>query len=134
MIKQLVKFIPYKSCNFLTNKDLIQNWVHAFNQADYQTLESLYAENAMNHQMPNAPVVGKQAIGEMFKAEFKAAPQMHCIPIQMITEGHWVVLEWKDPKGFQGCGFFEIRGGLIETQRGYWDKLSFLELYKEENT
>lgn len=117
----------------MTNIEIISTWVTAFNKADVIRLENLYAENAINHQMPNAPVIGKKAIGEMFKAEFKAAPQMHCIPIQMISEGHWVVLEWKDPKGFQGCGFFEIREGLIQTQRGYWDKLSFLELYKEEN-
>jgi len=92
-------------------------------------LESLYAVNAVNHQMPNQPVKGRAAIGEMFRNEFAAAPQMHCIPVQIIEEGNWAVLEWKDPKDFHGCGFFEIKDGLIQTQRGYWDRLSFMKLY-----
>lgn len=25
-----------------------------------------------------------------------------------------------------GCGFFQVRGGKIVLQRGYWDKLTFL--------
>jgi len=74
-------------------------------------------------------VVGRKAIGEMFRKEFDAAPFMHCIPVQIITEGNWAVLEWKDPKGFSGCGFFEVINGYIQTQRGYWDKLSFNKLY-----
>lgn len=109
-------------------KTIIQKWVIAFNNADADTLESLYAENAVNHQMPNEPVAGKKLIGQMFRDEFKLAPEMHCIPIQIIEEGNWAVLEWKDPKGLQGCGFFEIENGLIKTQRGYWDKLSFYKL------
>ena len=101
----------------------------AFNKGDTKTLESLYAENAVNHQMPNAPVTGRKSIGQMFQTELTAAPGMHCIPIQIIEKGNWAVLEWKDPKGFHGCGFFEVKNGLIQTQRGYWDKLSFKKLY-----
>jgi limonene-1,2-epoxide hydrolase len=116
----------------LSSKQLIEKWVSAFNNADTATLECLYAEDAINHQLPNQPVTGRKAIGQMFRDEFANAHDMHCIPIQIIEEGHWAVLEWKDPKGFQGCGFFEIKDGLIHTQRGYWDKLSFQKLYKIE--
>ena len=112
-----------------TPRQIIEKWVEAFNSANIDLLESLYAANAINHQMPNEPVIGKIAIGEMFRSEFSVAPEMHCIPIQIIEEGDWAVLEWKDPKGFRGCGFFEIRNGLIHTQRGYWDRLTFNKLY-----
>jgi limonene-1,2-epoxide hydrolase len=113
----------------LTPAQVIGKWVIAFNKSDIKTLESLYAENAINHQMPNAAVTGRAAIGQMFRDERAAAPGMHCIPIQIIEQGNWAVLEWTDPKGFQGCGFFEVKDGLIQTQRGYWDKLSFKKLY-----
>jgi len=33
----------------------------------------------------------------------------------------------KDPKGLRGCGFFWIENDQIVYQRGYWDKLSFME-------
>lgn len=39
------------------------------------------------------------------------------------------ILEWKDPLGLRGCGFFRIEQGRIAFQRGYWDKLSFLRLH-----
>lgn len=110
-------------------KKVIEQWLHAFNTADTATLESLYAVDAVNHQMPASPINGRQAIGTMFREEFAAAPEMHCIPVQIIEEGNWAVLEWTDPKGFNGCGFFEIKDGLIKTQRGYWDRLTFNKLY-----
>lgn len=113
----------------MTPKQVVEKWVTAFNNADLATLENLYAENAINHQMPNEPVTGRKAIGRMFANEFAAAPGMHCIPVQIIEEAGWAVLEWKDPKGFCGCGFFMVENNLIQVQRGYWDKLSFLKLY-----
>jgi limonene-1,2-epoxide hydrolase len=113
----------------VTPRQLIEMWVNAFNIADTITLESLYAPDAINHQMPNEPIRGQQAIGQMFRNEFAAASEMHCIPVQIIEEGNWAVLEWTDPKGFTGCGFFEVKNGLIHTQRGYWDRLTFNKLY-----
>ncbi len=101
----------------------------AFNQADTATLENLYADSAVNPQMPNQPIKGKQAIRQMFRDEFSAVPDMHCIPVQIIEEGNWAVLEWRDPKGFAGCGFFQVINGQIITQRGYWDRLTFNKLH-----
>ncbi|RYE27716.1 MAG: nuclear transport factor 2 family protein [Sphingobacteriales bacterium] len=113
----------------MSPKQTVLNWVAAFNNADVDTLENLYAENAVNHQMPNSPVEGRAAIAAMFRNEFSMAPEMHCIPLQIIEEGEWAVLEWRDPKNFAGCGFFHVKDGLIVMQRGYWDKISFKELY-----
>ena len=112
-----------------TPRQIVEKWVAAFNAADSDLLESMYAEDAINHQMPNEQVAGRDNIGAMFRWEFSIAPSMHCIPVQIIGEGNWAVLEWKDPKGFRGCGFFEIKNGLIQTQRGYWDRLMFEKLY-----
>lgn len=112
----------------LSPRSIIELWVASFNKRALSDLEALYAEDAINHQMPNTAVHGKAAIREMFEKEFAEAPDMHCIPIQIIEEGDWAVLEWKDPNGLQGCGFFKVRNNLIHIQRGYWDKLSFQKL------
>lgn len=113
----------------MSSKELVTQWVAAFNAADVLALKALYAPDAVNHQMPNEKIEGREAIAVMFQQEFAQA-NMVCIPIQLIAEGNWVVLEWRDPNGLQGCGFFHIENGLIHTQRGYWDKLSFLKLNK----
>jgi hypothetical protein len=113
----------------LSPTDVVQQWLQHFNAGDAGGLERLYADDAVNHQMPNDAVAGRSAIGEMFRREFAAAPEMNCIPVQIIAQGEWAVLEWRDPKGFRGCGFFHVVAGLIQVQRGYWDRLSFNRLY-----
>ncbi len=110
------------------NKELILSWVDYFNKADVSSLSSLYHEDAVNHQMPNQPVVGRDNIAAMFEKEFASA-DMTCLIKQVLADGDWVVLEWTDPLGFCGCGFFQIKDGKIIKQRGYWDKLSFLKIH-----
>ena len=112
----------------MTPKQVLQQWIEAFNNADAETISSLYSNDAVNHQVANEPVVGKEAIRAMFKKEFAAA-EMVCIPENIFEDGDWAILEWKDPKGLRGCGFFKIKNDKIVFQRGYWDKLSFYRLH-----
>jgi ketosteroid isomerase-like protein len=108
-------------------RELVRSWVDAFNRGDAEALADLYSENATNHQVAEAPVVGRGAIREMF-AEGFAKATMVCIVEQVFQEGEWAILEWRDPLGLRGCGFFRVVDGKIVFQRGYWDKLTFLRL------
>ena len=110
-------------------KDLVAEWVLAFNSGDAERIGALYADDAINHQVANAPVEGRQSITEMFAAEFAAA-DMTCLVENLFEDGEWAILEWKDPNGLRGCGFFHVADGKIQFQRGYWDKLSFLRKHK----
>ena len=107
-------------------RELVQVWVEAFNRAQVDTLASLYHEDAINHQVAESPVKGRSAIREMFRNGFAAA-EMTCIVENLFQDGEWAMLEWRDPKGLRGCGFFHIQHDKIAFQRGYWDKLSFLK-------
>ncbi len=107
-------------------KEVLEKFVELFNQGDAEKLAELYADDAVNHQVANEPITGKTAIREMFRKEFAAA-EMVCIVENMFEDGEWAIMEWKDPLGLRGCGFFHIVGGKIVFQRGYWDKLSFLK-------
>lgn len=109
-------------------KTIIERWVEAFNQGDAEKIADFYSEEAINHQVANEPVVGKAAIKAMFMSEFAAA-DMECIVENIFQDGDWAILEWKDPIGLRGCGFFKFEGNLIVFQRGYWDKLSFLKAH-----
>jgi hypothetical protein len=109
-------------------RNLVETWVEAFNRADAGALAAMYAEDAINHQVANEPVFGREAIRTMF-AEGFAQAEMVCIPENIFEDGDWAILEWRDPKGLRGCGFFQVIKGQIAFQRGYWDKLSFLRLH-----
>jgi limonene-1,2-epoxide hydrolase len=112
----------------MTPRQVLEKWLDAFNRGDTETISSLYADNATNHQVANEPIIGKEAIRQMFATEFANA-EMVCIPENIFEDDEWAILEWKDPKGLRGCGFFNIKDNKIIFQRGYWDKLSFHKLH-----
>ena len=109
-------------------RELVKQWVEAFNEGDAHKIAGFYAKDAVNHQVTNDPVCGRQAIYEMFAAEF-AATKMVCIVENLFQDGQWAILEWRDPLGLRGCGFFHVKNDRILLQRGYWDKLSFLQAH-----
>jgi hypothetical protein len=54
---------------------------------------------------------------------------MVCITEHIFEDGPWAILEWSDPLGLRGCGFFRVEDNKIVFQRGYWDRLSFLRAH-----
>jgi len=109
-------------------RELIKAWVEAFNQHDAERMAAFYSKDATNYQVPELPITGRDAIRAMFKDAFGPA-EMVCIPENIFEDGEWGILEWRDPLGLRGCGFFHIVNGEIVFQRGYWDKLTFLKLH-----
>ena len=105
-------------------RQIVGLWVERFNRADIDGLAALYAEDAINHQVVTEPLVGRDAIRELFRVEFARAT-MTCLVENLFEDGEWAILEWLDPNGLRGCGFFQIRDGRIVFQRGYFDQLSF---------
>jgi len=109
----------------MSARKLVLEWVERFNRADIEGLVELYAEDAVNHQVVTEPLRGRAAIRRMFETEFGRAA-MTCIVENLFEDGEWAILEWKDPKGLRGCGFFHVIDDQIVFQRGYFNELSFL--------
>ena len=103
-------------------KEIIQHWVKIFNSGNAQALATLYHDGAINHQVNQEPTVGKIAIQKKFENEYKES--------EKVCNVDWGILEWREPLGLRGCGFFHILNDKIKLQRGYWDLLSFLRQHK----
>jgi len=56
----------------------------------------------------NPPVVGKDAIHRRFADEFATAEMVYIVE-NIFEDGEWAIMEWKDPLGLRGCGFFHIQ-------------------------
>ncbi len=111
----------------MTPQELVRVWIERFNAADAQGLADLYSSDAVNDQVVfSAPVSGRDAIKKMFELEFSRAT-MVCIEERIYECGNTAILQWRDPIGLRGCGFFEIEGDRIIRQRGYFDQLSFFK-------
>jgi limonene-1,2-epoxide hydrolase len=111
----------------MTPREVVEEWVRRFNSGDADALAELYSADAVNHQVVQEPVTGKGAIRDMFAREFAAA-KMTCSPEVIHEAANVAILEWIDPLGLRGCGFFTVTDERIVFQRGYWDKLSFLRM------
>ncbi len=108
----------------MSPRELVRKWVQLFNQGNIDELVRLYAPGAINHQVVTEPVRGREAIRHMFQVEFGRAT-MSCLVENLFEDGDWAILEWRDPKGLRGCGFFQVQDDQIVFQRGYFDQLSF---------
>jgi len=123
-------------------RDVVLVWVDAFNRRSAVAAASFYHEDAVNLQVAEGkPTVGRQAIQEGFAHFFQAFPDSYTRPVNLFEDGEWAILEWEgggtwlnefagqSPNGrsfqIQGCGFFQVVGGKIKFQRGYWDKVSW---------
>lgn len=112
----------------MTPIEIVKKWVELFNEGNAEHISKLYYSDAINHQVTQEPVEGRENIKAMFAKEFGSA-KMTCIPEKVHDAGDTAILEWSDPNGLRGCGFFAVVDSKISFQRGYWDKLSFLKLH-----
>jgi len=112
----------------MSPKELVVEWVVRFNAGDAEGLSALCHKDAVNHQVTQDPVSGRRNIRAMFEREFASA-DMECKIEALHDAGNVIALEWSDPNGLRGCGFFTVQDGEIVFQRGYWDRLSFMKLH-----
>ena len=66
-------------------RQLVQAWVEAFNRADVDALTSFYTDDAVNHQVAESPVQGRENIRQMLASAF-ALTKMHCIVENIFEE------------------------------------------------
>jgi steroid delta-isomerase-like uncharacterized protein len=113
----------------------IRLWVQAFNDRDADAASRLYHADAVNLQLAlGNPLVGRKAIRADLAAFFRDHPDNVTRVENLLEDGEWAALEWSGSATFagngkrfrlRGCGFFRVQDGLIVTQRGYWDKLTW---------
>jgi len=51
-------------------KEILQHWIDLFNQENSDEIANLYHNDAINHQVANERVEGKENIRKMFASEF----------------------------------------------------------------
>ncbi len=57
----------------MKRRELVEAWVEAFNKRDIAALTDFYSDTATNFQVPELPVIGREAIGAMFRDAFAVA-------------------------------------------------------------
>ena len=120
---------------------VLLQWIEAFAARDPDRLASLYHVDAVNWQVADDPVVGRENIRNMVTRFFIAFPDSYTNVENVMADGDWAAWEWVGGGTFlrdlgpleatgkrfeiRGCGFFLTVDGKIKLQRGYWDKVSW---------
>lgn len=125
-----------------TPRQVVELWLAAFNACDAEAAAALYAIDAVNTQFAaGPPVVGREQMRAGLREFFIAFPDITTTPVGLYSDGDWSIVEWigtgtwkgkflnKVPTGraytLRGCGFFRVHHGLIQEQRGYWDRATW---------
>ena len=128
----------------MDSKQLLQEWIDAFQACDVDAVVACYAEDAVNLQIAaGVPAVGIEKIRQDTAEFFQGFPDAWSRVENLMCDGDWAAWEWvgggtftgefygNQPTGktfeIRGCGFFNFRDGKIIYQRGYWDKLSWFK-------
>lgn len=122
--------------------EVVDLWLVAFNARDAESAAWLYAVDAVNTQFAAGPaVVGRERMLAEFREFFIAFPDITTTPVGRYSDSDWSIVEWigtgtwkgaflgRAPTGrsytLRGCGFFRVKDGLIQEQRGYWDRATW---------
>ena len=75
-------------------KEVVEAWSIAFNRQDADALAALYAERAVNWQVNEQPLEGREAVRESFRHLFRGFPDIGHAIVNLLEEGEWAALEW----------------------------------------
>jgi steroid delta-isomerase-like uncharacterized protein len=114
------------------SKELLQNWIDAFQRCDVEAVAACYADDAVNFQIAaGEPAVGKEQIRKDTAEFFRGFPDAWSRVENIISDNDWAAWEWIGGGTFgksfesRGCGFFQFKNEKIILQRGYWDKFAW---------
>ena len=86
-------------------KEVLEKWIDCFNKADAYHIAELYATNAVNHQVANDPIIGKESIYKMFVNEFATA-KMVCMVENIFEMANGLSWNGKTLLDFVDADFF----------------------------
>jgi limonene-1,2-epoxide hydrolase len=112
--------------------DVVRRFCAAWSERDIDTLMSFFTDDAVYHNMPIAPVTGKDAIRATIEGFAGGAEHIEFRVLAAAADGPLVFTERVDVFGLPGvtvelpvAGVFELQDGRIAAWRDYFDLNQF---------
>jgi limonene-1,2-epoxide hydrolase len=110
------------------NAQIIRDFIAAWPRLDADELAGYFTDDGVYHNMPAAPVAGREAVKTMIGGFIRHWSSTDWEIVTLIAQGDVVVAERVDRTIAGGktvelpcCGVFEIAGGKIKVWRDYFD-------------
>jgi limonene-1,2-epoxide hydrolase len=109
-------------------EEVVNRFLAAWQSDDVEKVLAFFADDAVWHNMPMDPVVGIEAIREVY-VQFAGAMDGLRVDVHLqLSDGTFVMHERTDHVSMDGkaislpiCGVFEIQDGRIKSWRDYFD-------------
>jgi limonene-1,2-epoxide hydrolase len=113
--------------------EVVARFIDAWPGGDPAHLASFFTDDAVYHNIPLAPVKGKDAIKGTLETFVPQSPAVEFVMLNIASSGPVVFTERVDKMTFGGkrvelpvAGVFEISGGKITAWRDYFDLQQFM--------
>ena len=113
---------------------VVERMLAAWHALDADAVLSCFAENAVMHNMMDAPLRGKAAIRGLLDMFFAKAEKVDMEVLTRAVSGGTVLLERRDSFVWNGksgvlpaVGVFEVHDGLIHAWREYFDRATYMK-------
>ncbi len=108
--------------------DLVQRFCEAFKRKDPDEILEFFADDALYHNMPLAPVRGKAAIRNVLEMFLRPSQAVEFVILNIAASGDVVLTERVDRFAMGSrnvelavAGVFDVKGGKIAAWRDYFD-------------
>jgi limonene-1,2-epoxide hydrolase len=113
-------------------EELIDRFMSTWDRGYVDEMLDYFTEDAVYHNIPMAPAVGKPAIRELLSQFLGAMEGLRAEVHRQVADGNIVMHERTDhfslgPRqmSLQICGVFEVANGRINAWRDYFDMTPF---------
>lgn len=114
-----------------SNEQIIRDFISAWSRLDVETLLGYFADDAIYHNMPIAPVSGAQ-LRPFITAFLKGWTETNWEVLTLVSSGNIVIAERIDRTKLGDksvdlpcCGVFEMQDGKIKIWRDYFDMMAY---------
>ena len=116
------------------NPAIIRRFIEAWSRRDPEELAGFFAEDGVYHNMPAAPVQGRQNIARFIAVFIKSWTATQWDVLNLMSAGGVVMAERLDRTtigernvSLPCCGVFEMADGKIKVWRDYFDMQTYLK-------
>jgi limonene-1,2-epoxide hydrolase len=113
--------------------DVVRRFCEAWSELDVDALMTFFTDDAVYHNMPIAPVTGRDAIRTTIEGFARGAERIEFRIVAAVSEGTLVFTERVDVFMMPGAtvelpvaGVFELKDGRIAAWRDYFDLNQFM--------
>ncbi|MGH0028227.1 MAG: SgcJ/EcaC family oxidoreductase [Myxococcota bacterium] len=114
------------------NEKVVRDFIAAWSRLDPEELAGYFAEDGVYHNMPTAPVKGRENVRQMIAGFIGSWTETQWDVLNLVSSGDVVIAERLDRTkageksvDLPCTGVFEMRDGRIRVWRDYFDLATY---------